>query len=127
MVHPTNDWDFDDDIEMTNQPKKIQVKETQRYSGFFEGSLEGIIAALQAELDAGWEGIEVECGGWDTDFDEYYLYKHREETDKEYEERMKQLEKEKAEKVKAKERKLKQLKKDLASLTDEEKELLGVK
>jgi hypothetical protein len=39
---------------------------------------------------------------------------------------MKQLEKEKAEKVKAKERKLKQLKKDLASLTDEEKELLNL-
>jgi hypothetical protein len=40
---------------------------------------------------------------------------------------MKQLEKVKAEKVKAREKRLKQLKKDLASLTDEEKELLGVK
>jgi hypothetical protein len=114
---------------MTNQPKKIQVKETQRYWGVFEGSLESIISSLQAELDAGWEGIESEYE-WDyggEKYTEYYLYKHREETDKEYEKRMKQLEKEKAEKAKAKEQKLKQLKKDLASLTDEEKELLGLK
>jgi hypothetical protein len=39
---------------------------------------------------------------------------------------MKQLEKEKVEKVKAKERKLKQLKKDLASLSDADKKLLGL-
>jgi len=114
---------------MTNQPKKIQVKETQKYWGDFDGTLESIIVALQAELDAGWEGIESD---WEWDYGgekytEYYLYKHREETDKEYEKRMKQLEKEKAEEVKAKERKLKQLKKDLASLTDEEKELLNLK
>ena len=114
---------------MTNQPKKIQVKETQKYYGDIDGKLEDIISSLQAELDAGWEGIESEYE-WDyggEKYTEYYLYKHREETDKEYEKRMKLLEKEKAEKVKAKERKLKQLKKDLASLTDEEKELLGLK
>ena len=106
--------------------KRIQVKETQRYYGDFEGSLESIIASLQNDLDDGWEGIEIEYGHYG-DPDEYYLYKHREETDKEYEKRMKQLEKEKAEKVKAKERKLKQLKKDLASLSDEERELLNLK
>ena len=113
---------------MTNQPKKIQVKETQRYWENFEGTLESIISSLQAELDAGWEGIESEYE-WDyggEKYTEYYLYKHREETDKEYEKRMKQLEKEKAEKVKAKERKLKQLKKDLASLSDADKKLLGL-
>lgn len=106
--------------------KRIKVKETQQYWGDFEGSLESIIASLQKELDDGWEGIEFEYGRWDESY-EYYLYKHREETDKEYEKRMKQLEKEKAEGAKAKERKLQQLKKDLASLTDEERELLGVK
>ncbi len=114
---------------MTNQPKKIQVKETQKYYGDIDGKLEDIISSFQAELDAGWEGIESEYE-WDyggEKYTEYYLYRHREETDKEYEKRMKQLEKEKAEKVKAKERKLKQLKKDLASLTDEEKELLNLK
>jgi hypothetical protein len=104
---------------------KIKVKETQKYWGDFDGTLESIIVALQAELDAGWEGIEIEYGHYG-DPDEYYLYKHREETDKEYEKRMKQLEKEKAEKVKAKERKLKQLKKDLASLSDADKKLLGM-
>jgi hypothetical protein len=105
--------------------KRINVKETERYWGDFDGTLESLIAALQAELDAGWVGLEYDCEPYEDGA--YYLYKFREETDKEYEKRMKQLEKEKAEKVKAKERKLKQLKKDLASLTDEEKELLGVK
>ena len=105
---------------------KIKVKETQRYWGDFEGSLESIIASLQADLDAGWEGIE---SGYEqySEYPSYFIYKHREETDKEYDKRMKLLEKEKAEKVKAKERKLQQLKKDLASLTDEEKELLNLK
>jgi len=109
--------------------KRIQVKETQRYWGNFDGTLDSIIASLQAELDAGWEGIESEYewyyGG--EKYIEYYLYKHREENDKEYEKRMKQLEKEKVVKAKVKELRLEQLKKDLASLTDEEKELLGVK
>lgn len=110
--------------------KRIKVKETQRYWGDLEGSLESIIASLQQDLNDGWEGIEIEYErdyGDCHDHEVPYLYKHREETDKEYEKRMKQLEKEKAVKAKAKELKLKQLKKDLASLTDEEKELLGLK
>ena len=110
---------------MTKQPARIQVKETQRYWGDFDGSLESIISSLQSDLDDGWEGIEVESIGYDGAV-EYYLYKHREETDKEYEKRMKQLEKEKAEEVKAKERKLKQLKKDLASLSDTDRIHLGL-
>ena len=105
--------------------KRIKVKETQRYWGDFEGSLESIIASLQKDLDDGWEGIEVEHYGYDGAV-EYYLYKHREENDKEYNKRMKQLEKEKAEKEKAKERKLQQLKKDIASLSDADKKLLGM-
>jgi hypothetical protein len=105
--------------------KRIKVKETQRYWGDFEGSLESIIASLQKDLDDGWEGIGVEHYGYDGAV-EYYLYKHREENDKEYNKRMKQLEKEKAEKEKAKERKLQQLKKDLASLSDADKKLLGM-
>ena len=109
--------------------KRIQVKETQKYYGDFDGKLEDIISSLQAELDAGWEGIESEYE-WDyggEKYTEYNLYKHREETDKEYEKRMKQLEKEKAVKAKAKELKLEKLKKDLASLTDDELKQLGVK
>jgi hypothetical protein len=108
---------------MTNN--KIKVKETQRYWGDFEGSLESIIASLQADLDAGWEGIE---SGYEqySEYLSYFIYKHREETDKEYDKRMKLLEKEKAEEVKAKERKLKQLKKDLASLSDTDRKHLGL-
>jgi hypothetical protein len=95
---------------MTNQPKKIQVKETQRYWGDFEGSLESIIASLQNHLNVGWEGIEEEPYGYDGAV-EYSLYKHREETDKEYEKRMKQLEKEKEQELKAKERRRKEYEK----------------
>jgi len=110
--------------------KRIQVKETKRYCGDFDGKLEDIIAYLQVKLDAGWEGLEGEYERVYGDCDDhivYYLYKFREETDKEYEKRMKQLEKEKAEKAKAKERKLQQLKKDLANLTEDELKQLGVK
>jgi hypothetical protein len=107
---------------------KIKVKETQRYWGDFEGSLEGIISQLQADLDEGWQGIEsdYEYGYYGEKSISYNLYKHREETDKEYDKRMKQLEKEKAEKVKARERHLKQLKKDLASLSDTDRKHLGL-
>jgi len=105
---------------------KIKVKETTSIDSYsFEGKLEEIIEMLQDWKNEGkWEGIEID---YYEEGNNYQLYKHREETDKEYEKRMKQLEKEKAEKVKAKERKLKQLKKDLASLTDEERELLKLK
>jgi hypothetical protein len=104
--------------------KRIKVKETQKYYGDFDGPLESIIASLQAYLDAGWEGIEYDYEPYDDGA--YYLYKHREETDKEYNKRVKQLEKEKAERAKAKERKLEKLKKDLASLSDADKKLLGL-
>jgi hypothetical protein len=79
---------------MTKQPNRIKVKETERYWGDFEGSLESIIASLQNELDKEWEGIENQCVRYE-DYSTPYLYKHREENDKEYEKRMKQLDKEK--------------------------------
>jgi len=110
--------------------KRIQVKETKRHYGDFEGKLEDIIASLQEELDAGWEGLESEYDygyGDDERYIVYNFYKHREENDKEYAKRVKQLEKEKVEKAKAKERKLQQLKKDLANLTEDELKQLGVK
>ena len=99
---------------MTKQPARIQVKETSKYYGDFEGSLESIIASLQADLDDGWEGIETEYErdyGDCHDHEVFYLYKHREETDKEYDKRMKLLEKEKEEKLKAKERRRKEYEK----------------
>jgi hypothetical protein len=79
---------------MTKQPNRIKVKETERYWGDFEGSLESIIASLQNELDKEWEGIENQCVAYE-DYSTPYLYKYREENDKEYEKRMKQLDKEK--------------------------------
>jgi hypothetical protein len=101
---------------------KIQVRETKGYYGDFDGPLESIIASLQADLDAGWEGIESKYDyGYGNDERDivYNLYKHREETDKEYDKRVKLLEKEK-------ERKLEKLKKDLASLSAADKKLLGL-
>ena len=59
----------------------------------------------------GWEGIEMGSDQWSYDHEFPYLYKHRPETDKEYEKRMKLLEKEKAEKLKAKERRRKEYEK----------------
>ena len=93
---------------MTN---RIQVKETEKYYGDFEGSLESIISQLQSELDEGWEGIEMASDQWSYDHEFHYLYKHRPETDKEYEKRMKGIEKKKAEELKAKERRRKEYEK----------------
>ncbi len=107
---------------MTNN--KIKVKETSGIELYhFEGSLEDVIAMLQDFKNEGkWEGIELDeyCDR------SYQLYKHREETDKEYDKRMRLLEDVNAEKVKRQERKLQQLKKDLASLSDADKKLLGL-
>ena len=88
---------------MTKQPKRIQVKETERYYGDFEGPLESIIASLQNELDKEWEGIENQCKPYE-DYTEPYLYKHREENDKEYAKRMKELEKQEEQKLKQKDK-----------------------
>lgn len=86
--------------------KRIQVRETARYHGDFEGSLESIIRQLQSEVEEGWEGLESEYeydyGG--ERYMVYNLYRHREENDKEYGKRMKLLEKQKQDKAKAKER-----------------------
>lgn len=90
--------------------KQIQVKETKRYWGDFEGSLESIISQLQSELDDGWEGIESNFEPYD-DYAEYYLYKHRPENDKEYAKRMKELEKQKERNLKEKEKRRKQYEK----------------
>ena len=112
--------------------KRIKVKETAEIDASnFTGKLEHIIAQLQDWMNEGeWEGIEEYYdGGYDLSspiVECYCLYKIREENDKEYKKRMKQLEKEKAEKAKAKERKLEKLKKDLASLSDADKKLLGL-
>lgn len=103
---------------MTKQPARIQVRETKRYWGDFEGSLESIIASLQADLDEGWQGIETEYErdyGDCHDHEVPYLYKHREETDKEYDRRMKAVfwekKKEEERKLKDKEKRQKEYEK----------------
>ena len=96
---------------MTKQPARIQVKETKSIDSYsFDGNLEDIIEMLQDwKNEGGWEGIEIEY-----DYENgnsYQLYKHCEETDKEYDKRMRLLEKEKSEKIKAKERRRKEYEK----------------
>ena len=96
---------------MTKQPARIQVKETKSIDSYsFDGKLEDIIEMLQDwKNEDEWEGIEIEY-----DYENgnsYQLYKHCEETDKEYDKRMRLLEKEKSEKIKAKERRRKEYEK----------------
>ena len=91
--------------------ERIQVKETKRYWGDFEGSLESIISDLQSALNNGWEGIDMEVEQWSQEHEVPYLYKHRPETDKEYAKRMKLLEKLKENDIKAKERRRKEYEK----------------
>ena len=88
---------------MTKQPNRIQVRETERYYENLEGPLTEIITSLQNAIDDGWEGINNEYVPYE-DYTEPYLYKHREENDKEYAKRMKELEKEKEQEVKAKDK-----------------------
>jgi hypothetical protein len=96
---------------MTKQPARIQVRETKSIDSYsFDGNLEDILEMLQDwKNEGGWEGIEIEY-----DYENgnsYQLYKHCEETDKEYDRRMRLLEKEKSEKIKAKERRRKEYEK----------------
>jgi hypothetical protein len=58
---------------------------------------------LQNKLDDGWEGLQQEYALYE-DYSTPYLYKHREENDKEYEKRLKELEKQKEEKLKQKDK-----------------------
>lgn len=88
---------------MTKQPKRIQVEETERYYGDLEGTLTEIITSLQNAIDDGWEGIQNECERYE-DYSSPYLYRHREENDKEYAKRMKELEKQKEQKLNQKEK-----------------------
>ena len=96
---------------MTKQPARIQVRETKSIDSYsFDGNLEDIIEMLQDWKNEGnWGGVEIEY-----DYENgnsYQLYKHCEETDKEYDKRMRLLEKEKSEKLKAKERRRKEYEK----------------
>ena len=87
---------------------KIQVKEKTLIPYDIEGKLQDIIAMLQDwEIEGGWEGIECESIGYDGAV-EYYLYKHRPETDDEYNNRMKEMEKQKQKELKAQEKRRQQ-------------------
>ena len=88
---------------MTKQPKRIQVRETERYYGNLEGPLTEIITSLQNAIDDGWEGLRSEYVPYE-DYTEPHLYKHREENDKEYAKRMKELEKQEKQKLNQKDK-----------------------
>lgn len=70
---------------MTSEMTKIRIRETQKiYSSEFGGKIDYIISQLQTWKEEGWEGIDVDHYYEDTNFE---LYKHRLETDEEYERR----------------------------------------
>jgi len=107
---------------MTKQPPRIQVKQTERYWGDFEGSLDSLIREFQNLSAEGWEGIEIEYGMDYGDCSYHkvpYLYKHRPETDKEYAKRMKELENRKEKEIEDKEKRRKEYEKLKKEFGDE--------
>lgn len=65
---------------------KRTIKETEYLSiEDFEGSIDEVITKLQEIKEDGWEGIEV---NWNYESTSYYKYKHRLETDIEYNSRL---------------------------------------
>ncbi len=90
------------------EESRIQVKEKSLIPYDIEGKLEDIIAMLQDwKTEGGWDGIQCEPIGYDGAV-EYYLYKHRQETDEEYEARMKRLQKQKEKEQKEREKRRQQ-------------------
>jgi hypothetical protein len=101
------------------QKKRIQIEETEKYWGDFEGSLESIISSLQSELDEGWESMTVE---YERDYYEcddhkvYYLCRHRPETDEEYKKRIELLEQEELKEKEKRRQKYEKLKKEFGDV-----------
>jgi primosomal protein N'' len=94
---------------MNKLPKRIKVKVTERiYEDFFEGSVDRVIADLQIHKELGWEGIVLE---YDYENTCYYFYQYREENDKEYNARLKRLEKDKELKENQKQKRFKEYQK----------------
>jgi hypothetical protein len=85
--------------------ERIKVPETKEFFIWdLEGSLDAAIANLQKELDEGWLDLSF-------DYDDYWdLIKFREETDKEYESRLKAEEKDRQLALKAKGKRYEQYK-----------------
>ena len=65
---------------MTKKTERIQVRQVE--PAFLEGNIDDMISQLQDWKKEGWEGIAEE------DYIFIELYKHRLETDKEYDFRM---------------------------------------
>lgn len=112
------------------QTKRIKVKETSRVRFDFEGKIQYIIEDLESSLQEGWEGIEIDYEYYygDSQSTRYDLYRFREENDKEYTLRIKQLDAEKVLKQAAKDKrdKLQEIRAKLPTLTEEELKLLGL-
>jgi hypothetical protein len=113
-----------------SKPERIKVKEIHRFWDELSGSFNDIKLGFNQYINEGWEGLEYD---YEYDYDGsrstiYNLYKWREETDREYDLRMKKLEKENSVKEAKNERKnkLAKVKEKLSNLTEEELKLLGL-
>jgi hypothetical protein len=93
---------------------RIIIKETSSTFSpetYFTGELETIISILTDWKEEGeWEGIEEYWEQY-ASRPSYQLYKHRSETDEEYEMRMRELKKQNRQKVKEKEKRRKEYEK----------------
>ncbi len=87
--------------------ERIQVLQT-KYLHFLSDTLENFIDLLIDKKEEGWVRIRID---WTEDGTEIELSRYREETDKEYEKRMRLLEKQKKRDEKEKEERLKLYKK----------------
>ena len=109
---------------------RINVKVTKSFNWEeFSGDFDSIISQIQ-DLKDEWVGVEAyTSAGYDIQSPvrtAFRLYKFREENDKEYKDRMKSLEYVNKAKLKQKRERLKQLKKEISSLSDDDKKLLGL-
>ena len=96
--------------------ERIKVPEAKSfYIGYLEGPLDAAIANLQKELDEGWLDLSFDYMG-----DCWNLIKFREETDEEYESRLKAEEKDRQRALKAKEKRYEQYKKLKQEFADRE-------
>lgn len=99
---------------MTDQPERVIVKETSNSylidHTTFSGAIPLIVSTLQRHLEDGWEGVDYKPFGYSGAV-EFFLYRHRLETDQEYSKRLIALGKKEMKEAIAKERRRKQYEK----------------
>lgn len=92
---------------MKKESKILVDEKIQIENDTFVGDVSAIIAMLERHQSQGWNNISMEEYGYDGVV-EFYLHKMRDETDEEYETRIKKEKEEEKRKLKDKEKRKKQ-------------------